>query len=76
MIYFIFIVYHYSLTRFGRFCHHHKGVIQEYKQYKNTFHTFCMCIYILFVFLWYSEDGRRSDWNMSSKKNMIQSNIF
>jgi hypothetical protein len=46
---FYFIIYHYSLTRFGRFCRHHQGVIQEYK---NTFYTFCVRIYKLFVFLY------------------------
>ena len=31
-----FIIYCYSPTCFGRFCDHHQGVIQEYRQYKNN----------------------------------------
>jgi hypothetical protein len=31
-----YIIYYYSPTCFGRFCDHHNGVTEQYKQYTNN----------------------------------------
>jgi len=48
-----FIIYSHSPTRFDRFCDHHQGVVQKYKQNKNIpdFKLFAV-FWMLYAFFW------------------------